>query len=112
MTVTWEDLQEFLGEGSGAEDVIERCFDIAVALVTKHIGSEEVPDVITDEAILLVGQAEYIKRSAGTGQPTDNFANSDGIGVTPVRLSRNPMKAAYELLRPWVLPWPRVTDDE
>ena len=107
MAKTYTDLKKFIGAGESYEsdDLIQDCFNEASALVSKYVGEVEVPEVILDRALMVVGADLWNSRSAPNGLVSQQFATADGIGTTALRISRDPMAAAYKLLSQWVLPF-------
>lgn len=55
------------------------------------------PDTIRARAELEVGAELFYRRSARLG-----IAGLDGADVQPMRIARDPMRAAYDVLRPYV----------
>lgn len=78
------------------------CQTQATALVGKFIGGEDnpfgVPEEVVNRAILEVGADLYYRRASRNG-----IVGLDGIEPQPMRLSRDPMSAAYALLRPYLI---------
>lgn len=106
MAKTVEDLKAYVGDDSFEyETLFEDCFNEAVVLVDKYVGLAEVPEVILDRAYIEVGADLFNRRSAPNGIQNQQYATVDGIGQAPMRISRDPMAAAYKLLQRWVLPF-------
>lgn len=82
-------------------DYVRRCEIEAIHLVTRHIGSKssEVPDSIIQKAILEVGSEIYHRQSTRDG--VESFG---GLDFNPKRISRDPLRAAYDLLNPYLGP--------
>lgn len=95
-------LGTYLGETSAAEaTLIAECEASALALVTKHVGdAATVPDEVLVLAVREVGADLFHRRKARNGVTT--FGGVDG--ATPMRLNRDPMTAAYPILRPYLPP--------
>lgn len=87
---------EAIGED---EDFAKRSEYEAKELVYEFIGGEAnpygVPKSSIERAVLEVGADLFYRRLARNGITT-----FDGVDVEPVRLNRNPMSAAYPILRP------------
>ena len=96
MAVTVEQLQDYVGtKETGA--FITGCLDSAKSMVLRFIGRGSVPATITDQAVLQVASELFHRRSAPNG--ITQFADLTGNAV---RIARDPMVAAYDLLRPYV----------
>ncbi|OYO16285.1 hypothetical protein CGZ94_04920 [Enemella evansiae] len=79
------------------------CETEATALVDRHIGTATVPPDIRDRAVLEVAADLFYRRETRNGVVA--FGGQDGgASVAPVRVSRDPMKAATDLLRPYLGP--------
>lgn len=99
--VTAINLGEYLGETSAAESsLITECETTALQLVTRHVGSTaaSVPKGVLRAAVREVGADLFHRRKSRNGVTT--FAG--GEGVTPIRLNRDPLTAAYPILRPFM----------
>lgn len=95
------DLAGYLGETSAAEaPLIAECEESALELVTQHVGGATVPDSVLRVAVREVGADLFHRRKSRNGVTT--FAG--GEGVTPIRLNRDPLTAAYPILRPYLPP--------
>lgn len=74
----------------------------AEALVNNFIGGQDnpfgVPTQVLERAILEVGADLYYRRAARNG-----IVGLDGVDPQPMRLNRDPMSAAYALLRPYLV---------
>lgn len=106
MAKTYEDLKEFIGSEDLDQDaIIEDCFNEAVVLVAKYVGTAIVPELIQDKAVLMVGADLWQRRSAPNGLVSQQFATADGIGVSALRLPSDPLGVVIGLLRPWVMPF-------
>lgn len=68
----------------------------AVELVAHHIGTATVPAPIVELASLEVARELYTRRDA-PGGVLSTFGD-----VGPIRLARDPMKAAYPILGPYL----------
>ena len=80
------------------------CAEQATAMVDQFItdnGRDGVtlPPVIKARAVLEVGAELYFRRGARLG-----IAGLEGAEATPMRISRDPMRAAYDLLTPYTKP--------
>ena len=79
-------------------DYVRQCWDEAAALVGRHIGDADVPATIRTRATIEVGAELYNRQNA----PSGVLNQATEFGGTPTRVARDPMVAAYPLLRPWV----------
>lgn len=97
-------LAEYVGLPA-ATQFTDECDAEAQALVAGFLGvppsqvywSEDIPIEVVARAVLEVA-AELFHRK-NTKNAVAQFASPDGA---PVRIARDPMVAAYPLLRPWV----------
>lgn len=107
MTASSADLAIYVGLPS-ATTTVQNCWFQATALVDKYIegltvtsvpieGVVTIPREVVDRARIEVG-AELFHRK-NTKNAVAQFATPDG---NPVRIARDPMVAAYPLLRPYV----------
>lgn len=97
-TVTPDEAARYAGASSG--EAITADLDAGKALVAKHVGSATVPPAVVRAAVLDVTSDLYSRRQHHNGVVT--FDSPDG--VTALRVNRDPMAAAYPLLRPYVSP--------
>lgn len=95
--MTAADLAEYVGARADREDFVQQCWDEAVALVGRYVGSATVPVDVERRAHLEVGSELYHRQKAPQG--VAQFADMDGAAV---RVGRDPMSGAYLLLRPFV----------
>ena len=80
-----------------------QCTAEADALVANFIGAGNpfaVPTVIVERATLEVGADLYYRRTARNG--IVSFGGEDMPAPEPMRISRDPMAAAYPILRPFL----------
>lgn len=93
----WLALLGYVGEGSVDEDFVKDCWDQAVALVDRYVGSASVPAPLMRNAYVQTGSELYARRNAPSG--ITGFADGS---ENPVRLARDPMTSVYPLLRRFV----------
>ncbi len=88
-----------LGEDT---DYASQCHAQAQQMVTDFIGGESnpfrVPDSVVARAVLEVGADLYYRKSSRNG-----VVGLDGVDPQPFRLNRDPMAAAYPLLRRYLV---------
>lgn len=96
--VTAEEAAKYAGAPSPA--AITRDLATAMDLVAAHVGSGAVPESVLASAVLDVASDLYSRRQHHNGVVT--FDSPDGI--TAMRVNRDPMAAAYPILRPYVSP--------
>ena len=97
MSVTVADFRAYVGTKEESKFVTD-CLDAGKALVTRYIGEvTTVPSHIEDQAVLVASSEIFHRRQAPGG--ITQFADNTGGAV---RVGRDPMTAAYELLRPFV----------
>jgi len=77
----------------------ESCWDEASALVSRFVGSAEVPDSIVERATLEVGSELFHRKQAPSG--IQGYAANDGAPPAP-RLNRDPMSRVYAILGPFI----------
>lgn len=98
-------LAKYVGEAAAlpASDYAKECAEEASAMVAGYATEDnlrrEPPAAILSRAALEVGAELYHRRTsrngvAGFGESPDNF--------TPLRIARDPLKAAYDVLRPYM----------
>lgn len=92
-----EALAEYVKAGT-VTAYVGQCWDEAQALVGRHIGDAQVPETIVTRATIEVGAELYNRQNA----PSGVLNQATEFGGTPTRVARDPMVAAYPLLRPWV----------
>ncbi len=74
------------------------CKAQAEELVTRFIGSPDaVPEPVKERAVLEVGADLFYRKQSRNG-----VVGFDGPDALPFRLNRDPMAAAYPLLRPYI----------
>lgn len=107
MAVTLPEIRSYVGADTadGLDSLLEDCLAEALLLVNKFVGVAPVPEAIRDRATTEVAADLFNRRNAPHGVMNQQYTTVDGPGVEAVRISRNPMTAAYPILRPWVSPW-------
>lgn len=78
-----------------ADDFASNCLDEAIALVARHARGVQVPAVIARRAVLEVG-ANLLKRAG-----RDGIAGYDDGQLDPLRVTRDPLQAARDILAPY-----------
>lgn len=97
MSVTVVQFREYVGTKEESVFVTD-CLDAGKALVARYIGSTTgVPSHIVDQSVLICSSELFHRRQAPGG--VTQFADMSGSAV---RVGKDPMGAAYELLRPYV----------
>jgi hypothetical protein len=91
-------LKDYVGATHPDDDFVSACWDEAVALVTKFVGTATVNADVLTRAYVECGSELFHRRSAPNG--VAQFATLDGGSA--VRVARDPMIAAYPILVPWV----------
>lgn len=106
MAITEQQLVEHLAAGPDAVEEARTCLAVANAVLAEYLkglmDDAQVPSVILDEATLLVAADEFHRRRAPNGVLNQQFAGEDGLQAVPVRISRDPLSAAYPLLAPYM----------
>lgn len=78
---------------------IAELIDDAVQMIQTYVGSSEIPDRIAHRAVLEVAR-ELNTRALNPGGVFSAFADAG----SPVRLARDPLRAVYPMLAPYVRP--------
>lgn len=91
----------YVGAGNldAVRSFVGECVEEATALVARRVGVDTVPDVIRRRAVLEVGADLYHRRRVRNG-----VASFDGVDMQPIRVTRDPMKAAEDILAPFLAP--------
>lgn len=107
MAVELAELRSYVGADptDGLDSLLTSCLSEALLLVEKFVGPRPVPSPIRDRAVTEVAADLFNRRNAPHGVMNQQYTTIDGPGVEAVRISRNPMTAAYPILRPWVRPF-------
>lgn len=97
MSVTVEEFRAYVGTKEEST-FVDDCLSSGLALVERYIGSvTTVPAAVKDQAVLVCASEHFHRRQAPGG--VTQFADTSGSAV---RVGKDPMAAAYELLRPYV----------
>jgi hypothetical protein len=96
--MTAAQLKTYVGAPDSDLTFVTACWDEAVVLVTKFVGTATVPATALLRARIECGSELFHRRSAPNG--IAQFATLDGGSA--VRVARDPMIAAYPILTPWV----------
>jgi hypothetical protein len=94
----YQQLKTYVGAPNTDDTFVADCWDEAVALVTKFVGTATVNADVLNRAYIECGSELFHRRSAPNG--VAQFATLDGGSA--VRVARDPMIAAYPILVPWV----------
>lgn len=92
-------LTAYLKASTGDADFVAGVREEAFALVDQATAGATVPAVINALAVREVAADLYHRRRVRNG-----VAGFDGPDLTPVRVTRDPMKAAEDILRPYTGP--------
>lgn len=88
-----------------AEEYVKESAAEAFSMVANHTKPEnvrgEIPEHILQRAQLEVGAELYHRRTARNGIVAMEGGPEN---LTPMRIARDPMKAAYDILRPYMTP--------
>jgi hypothetical protein len=98
MALAWTDLKAYVNAPTADDTFVQQCWNEAIALVTKFVGTATVPDTIKDRARIEAGQELYSRRAAPNG--IAQYATFEGASA--IRVARDPMVGAYPLLQPYV----------
>lgn len=91
-----DELRAYVRATSGDNEFLAACLAQAKELVNSRVETATIPGVILDLATREVAADLFNRRGVRNG-----IANFDGADLTPVRVTRDPMKAADDILRPW-----------
>jgi len=95
MSVTVEEFRAYVGTKEDSS-FVDDCLQAGHHLVMRYIGDNDVTSHIVDQAILVCASEIFHRRQAPGG--ITQFADMSGSAV---RVGKDPMFAAYELLRPF-----------
>jgi len=93
----WVGLKTYVSAGDSDDTFVQACWAEALELITIYVGTHAVPDAILIRATTEVGSELFHRRSAPNG--VAQFTTLDGSAI---RIARDPMVAAYPLLRRYV----------
>lgn len=96
MSVTVEEFRAYVGTKEDSS-FVDDCLQSAHHLVERYVGDFDVTSHIRDQAVLICASEIFHRRQAPGG--ITQFADMSGSAV---RVGKDPMFAAYELLRPYV----------
>ena len=117
MPVTDVELMEEVGADPSRIKELQRCVSVALPLLVRHVfgdvdqsefdltaalGEKRLPVEVWDEAHLVAAAEIFHQRKAPNGVLNQQYSTGDGSAAVPVRISRDPLKPAYPILRPWV----------
>lgn len=100
--MTYEDLKEYLGirNDTSSDAYVIQCWETAKLLVANFRLGNFIPEEVENRAVLITASNLYYERKTQLG--IQQFTGGDGES-TPVRVSRDPMTGAYELLRQFMV---------
>jgi hypothetical protein len=96
--VTAAQLKSYVGAPDSDTTFVTACWNEAVALVAKFVGTATVPATVLLRAQIECGSELFHRRSAPNG--IAQFATLDGGSA--VRVARDPMVGSIPLLQPFV----------
>jgi hypothetical protein len=97
MAVTVEQFRSYVGTKE-VSSFVDGCLASANQHVAKFVGNAKVPGDVLDQAVLSCASELFHRRNAPNG--VAQFAD---LGTT-VRIAKDPMTAAYQMLLPFVGP--------
>jgi hypothetical protein len=97
MAVTVEQFRSYVGTKE-VSTFVDGCVASANQFISKFVGSARVPSDVLDQAVLSCASELFHRRQAPNG--VAQFAD---LGTT-VRIAKDPMTAAYQMLLPFVGP--------
>lgn len=102
MTVSVERFLDYFGGDPNTDTAdAQSTLEVAVIMVDNYVGDSIVPTEVVDLAVLRVGNALWAAEHV-QARSNDSFYETN---EAPAPTNRDPMTAAYVLLRKWVLPW-------
>lgn len=110
MSVTSGDVRTRLGAPEEASVEVARVTTLAQTLVTQYVDSQaaeygievEPPEEALDEAVLRVAVDLYNRAQAPNGVLMTAYDNAGDGSSTPIRLARDPLWSARDVLAPYV----------
>lgn len=84
---------------AAADAYVIQCATEAADMVTTAIGTNAVPASVAERAALEVGAELFHRRQSRNG-----IAGLDNMDFAPMRIARDPMKAAMPYLQPYLGP--------
>lgn len=93
---TVDELRAYVRAATSDDAFLASCLTQASELVNQRVKTANVPGPILDLATREVAADLFNRRGVRNG-----IANFDGPDLTPVRVTRDPMRAADDILRPW-----------
>jgi hypothetical protein len=96
--MTVAQLKSYVGAPDSDDTFVTACWNEAVALVDKYVGTATVPATVLLRAQIECGSELFHRRSAPNG--IAQFATLDGGSA--VRVARDPMVASIPMLQPFV----------
>lgn len=97
MAVTVVQFRAYVGTKE-VSDFVDSCLASANQMVSKFVGSSRVPSDVLDSAVLSCASELFHRRSAPNG--VAQFADLGSV----VRIAKDPMNAAREMLLPFTGP--------
>lgn len=99
-----ESLSTYVKATDKDSEYVQDCHEQAEAMVEQFIKDNgrtnvTLPEVIKARAVLEVGAELYFRRQSRLG-----IAGLDNAEGQPMRIARDPMRAAYDLLMPYTKP--------
>lgn len=91
------DLSVYVNAGPSDLAYITECLDQSTRLVMDYVGDVTVPEEVLSRVVLEVGADLFYRK--GTKHGTAQFADVD---ANPIRIARDPLTAAYPLLKRYV----------
>ena len=110
MTVDVATLRAEVGAGPSEEPRLQRSLDAMSAILDDYIDetlmdeADPVPDEVYELALLRMAVDDFNRAKAPNGVLMQQFDTLDGGGVTPLRVSSDPLRAARPLLDRWCMP--------
>jgi hypothetical protein len=102
-----EDLQTEVGTVADDTTVLERCVEVAEALLSKYVADNQdndphgIPEAVYDQAWLAVAVNEFNRRKAPNGILNQSVDTVDGSTTVPMRVSSDSLRPARALLSMW-----------
>lgn len=100
-------LRKEVGTSEEDDELLTEVLVTSLAMLNELVrDTEDLPDVVFDQAHLAVAVDMFNRRKAPNGVLWQQFDNpADGSGTAaPLRLSNDPLRPAYPLLSMWLEP--------
>lgn len=102
MTVSVQQVSDYVGAEPTEVNDVARCLNAAVVLISAYIGSTVIPTDILDQCTLDVAFNLYMRQTSVSGSPSQMTFDAPGMGNL---VPRDPLTIVYPLLNRYVMPF-------